>query len=411
VKNSRELGFEVLDQVSTKHSVIVIGLSSHEAYGNHLAFERAGITEATPDPVGGSLVRDASGHLTGAGLEVPGAGLVLKGDKSKVDYAKLAKESLQIYAKAGFTTITVTGLAVPLPDPMAHYENIRNAALAKDAPVRVQGYVVSQLMDHIPQLMEGNNDRFRVLGVKIWIDGSIQGHTALLEHNYADKNDIGKGNYSQEAYNKLIARAHNMGLQIASHANGDRAVRMTFEAIEAAQRAHHRDDARHRIEHFTVTNRDALKRAKIAGITPTFLNQHIYEWGHVFTQRLGSERVQTIDPAGSAERLGMNFSFHDDAPTGLPEPLKMIQIAVTREMRHGGILNADERIPVDRAIRAVTLDTAWQSFTEQTRGSLEPGKYADLVILSGNPRKSDAGSIMNIVVLETWLEGKRVYIK
>ncbi len=186
---------------------------------------------------------------------------------------------------------------------------------------------------------------------------------------------------------------------------------MVFDAIEAAQAAHHRDDARHRIEHFTVTTRDALKRAKNTGITPTFLNQHIYYWGHVFKKRLGEKRASTIDPAGSAERLGMNFSFHDDAPTGLPKPMLMMQVAVTRQMREGGILNADERIPIDRAIRALTLDPAWQSFSEKTRGSLEMGKYADLVVLSANPRKTDANAIMDIEILETWVDGKIAFKK
>ena len=412
IKNSKKLDFDVLDQVSTKNSVIVIGLSAHEAFGNHVAFKRAGITEDTKNPPGGSLGRDKNGRLTGASYEVPGVMLLLAGIKTKTDFRELAKTALEYYAEHGFTTITVPGLGIPVHDSQTNLKVLKEAALAKDAPVRVQGDVISELLDKIPELMkENNNDRFRVLGVKIWADGSTQDHTAALIEDYADKKSKGKVNYTQEAYNKFVATAHDRGLQIATHANGDRGVNMVFDAIEAAQAAHHRDDARHRIEHFTVTNRDALKRAKNAGITPTFLNQHIYNWGHVFEKRLGEERASTIDPAGSAERLGMNFSFHDDAPTGLPKPMLMMQVAVTRQMREGGILNADERIPIDRAIRALTLDPAWQSFIEKTRGSLEMGKYADLVVLSANPRKTDANAIMDIEVLETWVDGRIAFKK
>ncbi len=411
ISGSRELGFKELDKVSTKNSVIVLGLSAHEAYGNHIAFERAGITEKTKNPSGGSLVRDSHGKLTGVGLEVPGITLVARGDKTKTDFEYITKEALKNYAQNGFTTMTITGLGVSLPTPEKHFSLLKNAAIAKDSPVRVQGYVISEWMDRIPEMMKNNNDRFRVLGMKIWIDGSIQGHTAFLNEKYASSDTHGKANYTQEKYNEIVLKAHKMGLQIASHSNGDAAVDMTFRAYAAAQKAYPRQDARHRIEHFTVTDRDSLKRAKNLGVTPTFLNQHVYEWGKVFIERLGEKRASTVDPAGSAERLGMNFSFHDDAPTGLPQPLKMIQIAVTREMRMGGILNADERISVDRAIRAVTIDPAWQSFTENTRGSLETGKYADLVMLSSNPRKADSKNIMDIKVLGTWLEGRPIVIK
>ncbi len=412
IKNSKVLDFDVLDQVSTTNSVIIIGLSSHEAFGNRVAFRKAGITEDSKNPPGSSLGRDKNGRLTGACYEVAGVMLLLQGIKTNTNFSELAKTALKYYAEHGFTTITVTGLGISVPDPQTHLKVLKDAALAKDAPVRVQGYVISEFLNKIPQLMkENNNDRFRVLGVKIWIDGSIQDHTAALIEDYADEKTKGKANYTQEVYNKFIAKAHDMNLQISTHANGDRGVIMVFEAIEAAQAAHPRDDARHRIEHFTATNRDLLKRAKNAGITPTFLNQHVYEWGHVFKKRLGEERASTIDPAGSAERLGMNFSFHDDAPTGIPKPMLMMQVAVTRQMREGGILNADERIPIDRAIRALTLDSAWQSFIEETRGSLEVGKYADLVILSANPRKTDANAIMDIKILETWVDGKIAFKK
>jgi hypothetical protein len=337
---------------------------------------------------------------------------VLQAVQEDTDFHALARKALEHYASHGFTTITVTGLGIPVPDSKTHIEVLREAANASDAPLRVQGYVISELIEDIPDLQkQHDNDRFRVLGMKIWADGSVQDHTAALKSDYADMKSRGKANYSQEALNALIAKAHEMGLQVATHGNGDRGVAMVFDAIEAAQTAHPREDARHRIEHFTVTDRDALKRAKDMGITPTFLNQHVYAWGHVFQDRLGQQRASTIDPAGSAERLGMHFSFHDDAPTGHPRPMLMMQIAVTREMQGGGVLNADERVPIDRAIRALTLDPAWQSFIEDTRGSLEVGKYADFVILSSNPRKADAATIKDIKIEETWVDGKVAFTR
>jgi predicted amidohydrolase YtcJ len=410
IEGEPELNFENLDAISSDVPIVVVNLSCHIGYANKAAFKLAGINKSTPDPVGGNFERDQNGELTGVANEIPGLSVLLAAfSDAPPDFEALTRATLVQYASKGFTTITVTGLGMPFPTPEAHIRNLKQAALSEGAPVRVQGYVNSDMLDQIPGMV-GGDDRFKVLGMKLWADGSVQGYTAALAENYSNRDSKGVANYTQEALNEILGRAHRKGLQIAVHANGDRAIEMSLTALEKAQKDFPREDARHRVEHFTVANRTLLKRAKEAGVTPTFLDQHVYVWGKVFLDRfLGHHRAHTLDPAGTAERLGMHFSFHDDAPTGEPDPLLMIQIAVTREMREGGILNESERIPIDRAIRALTFDPAWQSFCEDTRGSLAVGKYADLVILSGNPRKVDASKIKDLKVLETWVGGKPVW--
>jgi predicted amidohydrolase YtcJ len=410
IEGEPALNFENLDAVSDDVPIVVVNLSCHIGYANRAAFELAGIGESTLDPVGGNFERDQDGKLTGVANEIPGLSVLLAAfSDAPPDFEALARETLVQYASHGFTTITVTGLGMPFPTPEGHIRNLKQAAESDGAPVRVQGYVNSDMLDHIPEMV-GGDDRFKVLGMKLWADGSIQGYTAALKENYSNRDSRGIANYTQQELDEILGTAHRKGLQLAVHANGDQAIEMSLSALERAQREYPREDARHRVEHFTVANRELLKRAKEAGVTPTFLDQHVYVWGKVFRDRfLGHERAHTIDPAGTAERLGMHFSFHDDAPTGQPDPLLMIQIAVTREMRGGGVLNESERIPIDRAIRALTFDPAWQSFCEDTRGSLEVGKYADLVLLSGNPRKVDANKIKDLKVLETWVGGERVW--
>lgn len=184
---------------------------------------------------------------------------------------------------------------------------------------------------------------------------------------------------------------------------------MALQAYAHAQRKYERHSPRHRMEHCTVGNRELLHRAKELGVTCSFLNQHVYVWGHAFRDDiLGADRAAHLDATGTAERLGMRFTVHDDAPTGQPDPLLMLETAVTRQMRDGGVLNKNERIPIDRAIRALTLDAAWQTHSEANRGSLEVGKLADLVLLGANPRKTNPERLSDIEVLGTWVAGKRV---
>lgn len=412
MEGNPQLDFDRLDRISTEVPILVINLSGHIAYGNSKLFAKAGITDDTPDPEGGRFVRDEQGRLTGVAQEVSAVtrlATAVKDEVGDIDYQALTRKTLTRYADQGFTTITVPGLGMAMPSPEAHIKHLRKAARREDAPARVQGYVKSSEKDRMQALVADNDPRFRVLGMKLWADGSTQGYTAALEAPYKGRSSRGEANYSQQRLNELVASAHREGYQVAVHANGDRAMAMTLNAYARAQDETERDDPRHRMEHCTVGNRALLHRAEELGVTCSFLNQHVYVWGTAFRDDiLGAERAAHLDPAGTAERLGMRFTVHDDAPTGQPDPMLMIETAVTRQMRDGGVLNADERVPIDRAIRALTLDAAWQTHAEQDRGSLESGKYADLVMLDANPRKTDPADLSDIEVLKTWVADRAI---
>jgi len=412
MEGNAQLGFDTLDAISTEVPILVVNLSGHIVYGNRKLFAKAGITKDTPNPTGGRYLRDDQGRLTGVAQEVSAILPLLKGvagTAKELDFAAATRETLRRYAANGFTTITVPGLGMPSPTPEAHIANLRKAARADQAPVRVQGFMISSERQRIAKLRQDNDARFRVLGMKLWADGSTQGYTAALEDPYKGRDTRGEANFEPDQLNRLIAKAHDQGWQVAVHTNGDRAMDMTLDAYARAQEEHPRPQARHRMEHCTVANRGLLHRAKELGVTCSFLNQHVFVWGQKFRDViLGEKRAAHLDPAGTAERLGMRFTFHDDAPTGQPDPMLMLQTAVTRQMRDGGVLNRAERVPVDRAIRALTRDAAWQTHFEDRVGSLEKGKLADLVLLSANPRKVDPTAIKDIDVLATYLAGRRI---
>lgn len=402
------LNFETLDAISTAVPIVVVNKSGHIAYANHKAFELAKITDATPKPIGGSYQKDKEGHLTGIGYEVPAVGrLIASVNKISADqYPKMTRDALKVYADAGYTTVTDLALGLPLPTQEDHIKLMRDVSNAPDAIVRVQGFVVTNLLDKIAELQKQNNDMFRVLGLKIWADGSIQGYTAAMKQDYKDSNTKGTLNFNLDQLTELVMNARKLGIQVAVHANGDQAIEDTLAAFEKAQEAYPSDDPRFRIEHASIVDPDQWKRVAKIKATPSFTEHHVYYWGDVFQDKiLGNPRAEWLDAAKTAKDLGLKFSFNDDslAPA---RPLLFIQVAATRKTDDGRELNAQQKISIDDAIKGVTLYPAWQSFREKELGSIEAGKFADFVVLDQNPKKVDVNKIKDIKVVGRWLNGE-----
>ena len=205
----------------------------------------------------------------------------------------------------------------------------------------------------------------------------------------------------------MVARAHRDGWQVGVHANGDAAIDVTLDAFEQALTAHPRTDHRHRIEHCSVLHDDQIARMARLGLSPSFLIGHVRWWGRAFRDRLlGPERADCYDPCASAVAAGLRVSLHSDWDVTPLEPLRYVEDAVTRRMADGGeVLNPDERLGIEAALRAVTIDAAWQCGADAVTGSLEIGKYADLVVLEDDPWAVDPGAIASIGVSETRLAG------
>jgi predicted amidohydrolase YtcJ len=249
---------------------------------------------------------------------------------------------------------------------------------------------------------------------KIIGDGSIQGYTGYLSAPYHvppgdDPDYRGYPTIAREELIDLVSRYHAEGLQVAVHGNGDACIDDILDAFEAAQRAHPRQDARHVVIHAQMARNDQLDRMAELGVIPSFFSLHTYYWGDRHREIfMGPERAARMSPARSAMDRGLRFTIHTDSPVVPMEPLRLVWAAVNRRSTSGAAIGEAERIPPIQALRAVTIDAAYQHFEERDKGSLEVGKLADLVILDRSPL-DDPRHIDQIRVLETIVGGGTVY--
>jgi len=402
-----------LDRASSEHPIGVSHISGHLAVANSAALELLGIDASTPDPEGGLIRRRFGGSEPDGVLEETAMDgfrkLALPG---LADGLRVMKHAGERYLENGVTTAQ-SGLTDPTLVRVLDW-----ASWLGLVPVRLIVWPDLEAADAIAEgeLAAGGWDplRLRVGAVKIVADGSIQGYTGYLSEPYhvPPGDDPSYRGYPRVARDDLIAqvgRLHRSGQQIAVHGNGDESIDDILDAYESAQAEHPRSDARHIIIHAQMARPDQLDRMAELGVVPSFFSLHTFYWGDRHRQIfMGPERAARMSPAASARDRGVRFTIHADSPVVPMEPLRLVWAAVNRQTRSGFVVGPDERLPVMEALRAVTIDAAWQHFEEDLKGSIEPGKLADLVILSASPLESP-GTIDEIRVEETIIGGRTVY--
>ena len=401
-----------LDAVSTEHPVAVVHVSGHLAAVNGRALERLHIDRETSDPAGGRIRRDPNGEPTGV-LEETAMEAVMEQVMKPGLLGSLAivEEANRRYLAAGVTTAQVGYASADL---------LSLAWLSRLGlvPLRLVIWPGAELMDAVlsgkTQLPDTNPLWVRFGAVKLIADGSIQGYTAYLREPYfvppaADPAERGYPRYPKQELAERIATYRAAGLQVAVHGNGDAAIDDILDAFEAAQRSDPQLDARPIVIHAQMTRPDQLDRMKQLRAIPSFFVLHTYYWGDRHRERfLGPERAARISPTHTAQQKGVRFTLHCDTPVVPMEPLRLVWSAVNRVTTSGAVLGEVQRIEPMQALRAVTIDAAYQHFEEASKGSLEPGKLADLVILDRSPLEEPA-SIDRIRVLETIVGGRSVY--
>jgi predicted amidohydrolase YtcJ len=299
----------------------------------------------------------------------------------------------------------------------ADFQLMMTAAATGRMKARIRAYpfysVGPENWDSAGISMGDGNAIARIAGYKLVADGSNQGFTGLQREPYLDSDDRGIAYMDQEwLTNEALDRA-SKGWHLAIHGNGDAAIDNILDACEALRDAGiDLSEVRPRIEHCSILHDDQIERMRDLGVGGSFLIGHVYYWGQFMRDEVfGEEKAKLLDRAKSAEDAGVGFTLHSDFMVTDPDPLHMMEMAVTRRLwkEPDYVLAPDERISVESAIRAMTINAAYQMNSETEIGSLEVGKLADFVILDSDPRQVDPDTIKDIKVLETWMDGRLVF--
>jgi hypothetical protein len=403
-----------LDEVAPDHPVFIQQISGHWGVANSKALAAGGIAEDAPDPKGGAYGRDpATGKLNGILYEQAEFAFVFEGTTGKPpiippfslkDRLRGMRLAADRYLASGITSIHDALVSAKT------LETYQEALKAGDLKLRV--YMLISI-EYLPQLRALNlktgfgNEWLKIGGVKILADGGIAGRTAYLHEPYVGSEDRGiLAVESEQVLHDLIRQGHSAGFQVCVHANGDRVIDMALAGFEKALAEHPRRNHRHRLEHCTVVNPGILKRIKKLGILVTPFGSYIYHHGEKMIPHYGAKRVEMMFAHRSFLDHGIAVSGASDNPCGPYEPLLAIQSCVTRKSSAGESLGTRQRITVDEALHLYTMASAYASFEETIKGSITPGKLADLVVLGEDPRRVDPDEIKNIPVEMTLVGGE-----
>lgn len=404
-----------LDAVSSDHPIVVSHVSGHLMAVNSAALEVIGIDASTPDPEGGVIGRRPGSREPNGLLEETATKeiVTLLQDLTLPQVFQMIKAATAEYAAIGVTTAQSGGVSPQLAQGLSLFSKLGVIPLRLEV-FPFQRDFAEALADGSYNPQDYDTDRLQMSAVKIIADGSIQGYTGYLSHPYhtpyhGDPQHRGYPAVPREELFAQVQAVHRAGYQLAIHGNGDESIEDILDAFEAAQSDYPREDPRMILVHSQMAREDQVARMKALGVTPSFFSAHTWYWGDrhrdIF---IGPERAAAISPARWAQDHDLRFSSHLDTPVVPMQPLQAVWSQVFRQTYGGEVLGPEQRIDVMSALRAVTIDAAWQVFQEENRGSLEPGKYADLVVLSSNPLDDPMG-MRDLQVERTLVGGATIF--
>lgn len=369
-----------LDEVAPLHPVFLSRIDGHSSVLNTLAFRVLRISRSM-----GGVERDAAGRPTGV-LRAPANDVAesrFGGQFSRTERARFFRLACEAALRAGITTAHTIEAAGQDTEIVV--------AARKRTPLRVRVYTVVKTAADIRQSPDG---------VKLFADGSIDSQTALLSSPYADRRDTSGIFYQKPpTLRKLVALARKQGKQVVVHAIGDRAI---SEVLSVWERLGPGD--RPRIEHFELPDRSAYARCRrlgvIVSVQPAFV--HFWDYERFFVHRLGARRAQRIHPYRSLLRARVRLAGGSDSPVTPLNPLLGIHAAVNHPLE-------GQRLTRLEALRLFTIDGAYAGFEESSRGTLEVGKLADFVFLSGDPLETAPSKLKELQVLKTFVGGRCAY--
>jgi predicted amidohydrolase YtcJ len=411
-----------LDGLTGGRPAFLVSYDAHTIWLNHAAMERMNITPETKSVPFGELVLDERGRPIGVlkgtmgltGQADAGLGQFLP-DRDDEDRFASLKQNLSDAARFGITTIV---------DPQASVRTLATYERARD-----EGYLKSRLQvalyhppgttqEEVERFAEArqkyDDDRIRVSAIKLYIDDVIEPHTAALLEPYSDlPGERGDTFYTPETFNGIVTRLDGQSFQLFIHAIGDRGIRVALDALEEARRANGPRDSRHELVHVELLSPQDVPRFKELDVTACMQPRHCApDITGKWAANVGPERAKYAWAFRSLEEAGARLAFASDWDVSEMEPVVGIYTAVTRRALDGTPPEGwipEQRVSVETAVEAYTRGGAYANFLEDNRGSIEVGKYADLVVLSDNLFEIRPEEIKATRVLLTLVGGEEVY--
>jgi len=403
---------ESLDEISSDKPIYLTRVDGHAAWANSKALEIAGITADTVSPDGGEIIRDAQGNPTGVLIDnamnlveqkIPATSAQQQEEALKLAFNHLLERGITGVHDAGVDALT-----------LSVYKDL---AAKQNMPLRIYA-MLSATEPKLPELLDAGHyvsadDKLTVRSVKIYGDGALGSRGAALLKPYHDAPDQhGLMVTSQERIRELYELIIPHGFQINTHAIGDRANRIVLDEYEHAFETIGGRNLRHRIEHSQIVHPDDIPRFKELNIIASMQPTHATSDKNMAEDRLGKARMKGAYAWQTFEKQGTIIAAGSDFPVELADPFFGLHAAVTRQDRDNhpeGGWYAHEKLSLEQALRAFTLDAAYAAGQEQILGTLEPGKWADFIVLDHDPFAREAAILWQNTVNATYVVGKAEY--
>jgi len=411
---------KMLDDVVPDRPVFLTAYDGHTTWANSKALQMAGITRDTADPANGIIVRDAkTGEATGALKEAAGR-LVRKiiPEPSRQDRLEALRQAMHYANSLGVVRVHIAGSDNAYLDI---YDEIRQKGALTVRFYSAGSAEAPELTPAAVEMMEQNRRKYHdewldTGAVKFYLDGVIEAHTAAMLAPYSDDPaQSGHPTWNPAKYKQAVAELDRRGFQLFTHAIGDRAIRLALDAYEEANKANGRKDARDRVEHIEDPSADDIPRFGKLGVIASMQPLHAYPNDNilnVWARNVGPERALRAWPWHDIAAAGGRLALGSDWPVVTLNPWGGFQVLLTRQTTEGnppGGWNPNERITLEQAVEGYTLGAAFAGRREKTEGSLEPGKLADLIIVSQDLFHTEPAKFGKTEALLTMVGGRVVY--
>ena len=402
-----------LDKISTNHPIFITHASGHVGAMNSKALEEFGVDENTADIDGGVIERYPNSRKPTGYMEETAFmqyAQKINFEFTDEDLMNFINQAENVYLGYGITTAQDALIST------AEFPLINQMITNKRFTIDIIGFIdlknSASLAQTNKEMIGKYSNRFKIGGYKIFLDGSPQAKTAWLEQPYMSgpARYRGYGIYDNDAVEKYVEKSLDDEMQLQAHCNGDAAADQYINALSnVMNRRNTTNNYRAVLVHSQIIREDQYSSMYNLNIIPSIFVAHVYYWGDTHIANLGMERASQISASQTALQNNLAFTYHQDTPVIKPNMLETVWCAVNRISRDGVLLGENQKVTPYEALKAITINAAYQNKEEYLKGTIEEGKLADLIILSDNPLKCDPMDIKDIEIIDTIKEGKTLY--